>query len=174
MEISGEDFNVEAMDDGPKPFRAFLDVGLTRTTTGNRVFAAMKGAVDGGIDIPHGTKRFVGYDTEADTLDGDRLRHYIFGGHVSDYMRHMQEEDEEKYKSHFARYIKEGINADNLEQMYQDAHTKIRANPSHDAKPKREDIKPKRWNRIKMSRQQKDDRVKQQKAAYLRKLQQED
>ena len=60
------------------------------------------------------TKRFVGYDTEADTLDGDRLRHYIFGGHVSDYMRHMQEEDEEKYKSHFARYIKEGINADNV------------------------------------------------------------
>ena len=54
VEISGEDFNVEAMDDGPKPFRAFLDVGLTRTTTGNRVFAAMKGAVDGGIDIPHG------------------------------------------------------------------------------------------------------------------------
>ena len=54
VEVSGEDFNVEAMDDGPKPFRAFLDVGLTRTTTGNRVFAAMKGAVDGGIDIPHG------------------------------------------------------------------------------------------------------------------------
>ena len=46
VEISGEDFNVEAMEDGPKPF---LDMGLTRTTTGNRVFAAMKGAVDGGL-----------------------------------------------------------------------------------------------------------------------------
>lgn len=44
---------MEAMDDGPRPFRAFLDVGLTRTTTGNRIFAAMKGALDGGIDIPH-------------------------------------------------------------------------------------------------------------------------
>ena len=57
-------------------------------------------------------------------------------------MRHMQEEDEGKYKSHFLRYIKEGITPDNLEQMYQDAHTKIRTNVSHDAKPKREDIKP--------------------------------
>lgn len=52
-ETIGEDYNVEAMTDGPRPFRAFLDIGLTRTTTGNRVFAAMKGALDGGIDIPH-------------------------------------------------------------------------------------------------------------------------
>ena len=60
------------------------------------------------------TKRLIGYDTDADSLDADRLRHYIFGGHVSDYMRHMQEEDEEKYKSHFSRYIKEGITPDNV------------------------------------------------------------
>lgn len=52
-EATGEEYNVEAMGDGPRPFRCFLDVGLTRTTTGNRVFAVMKGAVDGGLDIPH-------------------------------------------------------------------------------------------------------------------------
>ena len=52
-EATGEDYNVEYMGDGARPFRAFLDVGLTRTTTGNRVFAAMKGALDGGLDIPH-------------------------------------------------------------------------------------------------------------------------
>ena len=52
-EVTGEEYNVEAMGDGPKPFRAFLDVGLTRTTTGNRVFGALKGALDGGLDIPH-------------------------------------------------------------------------------------------------------------------------
>ena len=44
---------MEYMGDGSRPFRAFMDVGLTRTTTGNKVFAAMKGALDGGIDIPH-------------------------------------------------------------------------------------------------------------------------
>ena len=52
-EATGEDYNVEYMGEGDHPFRAFLDVGLTRTTTGNRVFAAMKGALDGGLDIPH-------------------------------------------------------------------------------------------------------------------------
>ena len=41
-------------------FRAFLDVGLTRTNKGNRVFAAMKGAVDGGLDIPFKEKCLVG------------------------------------------------------------------------------------------------------------------
>ena len=54
MNVTGEDYNVEAVDDDRRPFRAYLDVGLTKTTTGNRVFAAMKGVVDGGIEVPHG------------------------------------------------------------------------------------------------------------------------
>jgi len=52
-EVNGEEYSVEYTGEGARPFRAFLDVGLTRTTTGNRVFAVMKGAVDGGIDVPH-------------------------------------------------------------------------------------------------------------------------
>ena len=52
-EATGEDYNVESLDDGPRPFRCFLDVGLVRTTTGHRVFAVLKGAADGGLDIPH-------------------------------------------------------------------------------------------------------------------------
>ena len=40
---------VEDTDDGPGAFRACLDTGLARTSTGARVFGAMKGAVDGGI-----------------------------------------------------------------------------------------------------------------------------
>lgn len=44
---------MEALEDESAPFRAFLDVGLVRTTTGARVFGAMKGAADGGLDIPH-------------------------------------------------------------------------------------------------------------------------
>lgn len=52
-EVNGEEFYVEDVDDAPGPFRAYLDVGLVRTTTGARVFGALKGAADGGIDIPH-------------------------------------------------------------------------------------------------------------------------
>ena len=37
-QATGEDFSV----DERRPFRALLDVGLIRTTTGNRVFGALK------------------------------------------------------------------------------------------------------------------------------------
>merc|ERR1712062_847842 len=63
--VDGEHFEIEDLDDGPGAFHACLDVGLARTSTGARVFGAMKGAVDGGLDIPHSTKRFPGYDKEA-------------------------------------------------------------------------------------------------------------
>jgi large subunit ribosomal protein L18 len=34
--------------------RAILDIGLNRATPGARVFAALKGAVDAGLEIPYG------------------------------------------------------------------------------------------------------------------------
>jgi large subunit ribosomal protein L18 len=34
--------------------QAILDIGLARATPGGRVFAALKGAVEGGLEIPHG------------------------------------------------------------------------------------------------------------------------
>ena len=46
----GEDFTVEPNDDGPRPFTCFLDVGLHITSTGSKVFACMKGALDGGTE----------------------------------------------------------------------------------------------------------------------------
>ncbi|KAF9619280.1 hypothetical protein IFM89_006467 [Coptis chinensis] len=52
VEAIGEDFSIEPTD-SRRPFRAFLDVGLIRTTTSNHVFGALKGALDGGLDIPH-------------------------------------------------------------------------------------------------------------------------
>ena len=63
-EPNGEDFLVEESEDGPRPFRAYLDVGLAPTTTGARIFGVMKGAVDGGLAIPHNNRRFPGYDTD--------------------------------------------------------------------------------------------------------------
>jgi translation initiation factor 3 subunit J len=41
FEATGEDFNFEE-GEGKRPFRALLDVGLVRTTTGNKVFGALK------------------------------------------------------------------------------------------------------------------------------------
>merc|ERR1712098_452448 len=58
-------------EDSRRPFKAFLDVGLARTSTGARIFGAMKGASDGGILIPHSENRFPGYDIESKELDAD-------------------------------------------------------------------------------------------------------
>ncbi len=41
-EAVGQDYNVEEADDGPRPFTALLDTGLKRTSTGSKVFAALK------------------------------------------------------------------------------------------------------------------------------------
>jgi len=73
-DIKGEEFHVEALEDGPAPFHALLDVGLRRTTTGSKVFAALKGACDGGMDIPHSEKRFVGFNKEEKKLNPEVLR----------------------------------------------------------------------------------------------------
>lgn len=51
--------------------RCYLDVGLARTTTGARVFGAMKGAVDGGLNVPHSIKRFPGYDAESKKFNAE-------------------------------------------------------------------------------------------------------
>ena len=34
--------------------RAVLDIGIERPTKGNKLFAALKGMLDAGVDIPHG------------------------------------------------------------------------------------------------------------------------
>ena len=83
-------------EDAPRPFKCYLDVGLKRTSTGSRVFGALKGASDGGIFIPHNEKRFPGYDPESKELDAEVLKKYIFGGHVAEYMESLEEEDDER------------------------------------------------------------------------------
>jgi large subunit ribosomal protein L5e len=129
--IDGADFNVEA---GPEraPFKALLDVGLTRTTTGARVFGALKGACDGGIDVPHKDRRFPGSKREEGewVADPEVHRKYIFGGHVAEWMTKLQADNEEAYNKQFKRFVDAGVGADDLETMYTEAHNKIRANPS--------------------------------------------
>jgi large subunit ribosomal protein L5e len=150
VEASGEDFSVEPADTR-RPFRALLDVGLIRTTTGNRVFGALKGALDGGLDIPHSDKRFAGFSKDSKQLDADVHRKYIYGGHVASYMRSLLEDEPEKYQSHFSEYIKKGIEADNIEELYKKVHAAIRADPLIKKSEKEPPKGHKRFNRKKLT-----------------------
>jgi len=105
-EADGEYKLTEASEEGERrPFKAFLDVGLHRTSTGARI------------------------DIETKELDADTLRKYIFGGHVAEYMETLADDDEERYKSQFQGYIDDEIEADGLEELYQEAHKAIREDP---------------------------------------------
>lgn len=168
-EADGEFTLTEAAetDDGERrPFKAFLDVGLARTSTGARVFGALKGASDGGIFVPHSEKRFPGYDMETKELDPDTLRNYIYGGHVAEYMETLADDDEERYRSQFVKYIEDDIEAESLEEMYSDAHKAIREDPfkkvegSGDKKSKEEwKAISKKYNTPKLTKAQKEENV---------------
>ncbi|KAL1194282.1 Large ribosomal subunit protein uL18z [Cardamine amara subsp. amara] len=150
VEATGEDFSVEPTD-SRRPFRALLDVGLIRTTTGNRVFGALKGALDGGLDIPHSDKRFAGFNKENKQLNAETHRNYIFGGHVSNYMKLLTEDEPEKYQTHFSQYIKKGVEPEGIEELYKKVHAAIRADPNPKKTQKSAPKEHKRYNLKKLT-----------------------
>merc|ERR1712199_46103 len=87
--------NNEDEEEGVSAFHANLDVGLKRTTLGPKIFSAMKGAFDGGLEIPHSEKKFYGYDPDEGEYSAEANRDRILGDHVATYMNALEEEEEE-------------------------------------------------------------------------------
>merc|ERR1712022_46305 len=118
-------------EDGPSAFHALLDVGLKRTTLGSKIFAAMGGAFDGGLEIPHNEKKFYGYDADEKEYDAEANRERILGGHVATYMNSLEEEEPEEFEEKFKKYIEAGFTADDMEEKYLAVHKAIRESPEH-------------------------------------------
>jgi len=142
-ELDGEDYHVEDEENDQRPFKCILDVGLQTTAVGHRMWAALKGAVDGGLHIPHTNKKFPGFKPAEEKgqepeYDADAHKEKIFGTHVKEYMEMLQEEDPTKYEAHFSKFIENDIDADKIEEMYSDAHEKIREEPEHAAAEKKD------------------------------------
>jgi len=127
-----------------RPFKAFLDIGLNRTTIGNRVFAALKGACDGGLCVPHSKNIFPGFKHEEkkEVFDVKKHKDHIFGMHVQTYMDELKKDNPEAYKKQFTRWIKcvTDNKVDSLENLYKKVHAAIRAAPV--VKKKKVDKKP--------------------------------
>jgi large subunit ribosomal protein L5e len=154
--VDGSYYSIMDKYDGDKrPFKAYLDVGLVRTTTGNRVFGAMKGACDGGLHIPHKQKRFPGFRIEkAEIQTGKRgkkeenqekdkevftveeHREHIFGIHVQEYYDKLKEEEPAKFKKQFSVWEKT-LAGKSFEDVYTAAHKAIRSNPDREARKDR-------------------------------------
>jgi len=153
-ECNGEDYHVEDEDEGEKrPFKAIFDVGLTRTTKGARIWGALKGAADGGLHVPHSNKNFIGYTASEDKggeaeYDAEAHKERIRGNHVKEYMEMLQEEDPTKYEAHFSKYIENDFTADNMEDAYAEAIDKIKEDPTHEPKEKKEITNTRKGNTI--------------------------
>jgi len=178
VELSGEPYNVADEDaaDARSPFKAHLDVGLARTTTGARLFGALKGACDGGLNIPHNARRFPGSTKEGKEITPNAEVHakYLVAGHVADYMKKLADDGREDSQAHqFSRYTAVGLDADSLAKMYTDAHAAIRKEPNKKRDPlergyfksrkQPKEVKAKKsfQKRTALSRSQRKDRIKQ-------------
>jgi len=166
-QVDGQDYDVEQEGDNPNPFQCVLDIGLARTTTGAKIFAVMKGVADGGIHVPHSETRFYGYDPESKEYNAEAHRDRILGKHVTEYMTHLKDDDEESYKRQFSKFIKEGIDPGMLEGIYKKAHEAIRADPSAAKKEPKKPKEKKRWNAKKYTLRERKHRVANKKAYLL-------
>ena len=82
---------------------AILDLGLIRPTKGAKVFAAVKGALDAGLEIP----------CNSDIIPGlERIE----GRSVSEYAASF--EDKSEYERVFPGYLKRGLNPQDLPEHF--------------------------------------------------------
>lgn len=91
---------------------AVVDIGLHRPVRGARVFAAVKGALDGGLSIPVGEEVL---PTE------DRIR----GEHVAGYAERLREKDESLFQARFSTYLSRGLDPAQLPQHFEEVKQRI-------------------------------------------------
>jgi large subunit ribosomal protein L5e len=146
-EADGNYVNIEELRNSKnieqRPFTCFLDLGLTRATIGNRVFGAVKGAIDGGLNIPCKDKIFPHIregKAKAGNASKNPHRDRIFGLHVQNYME-LLKKTPESFKRQFSVWNK--CMTDNkvtkLEDLYKKIHTEIRKNPDRATSTRKRD-----------------------------------
>lgn len=99
----------KAKENGIK--EAIADIGLNKTVKGSRIYTLLKGALDGGLNIP----------CSPDILPkNERIR----GMHISNYASLLMK-DEEAYKKRFSRYIKDNIDPKEFDKYFDEVKKKI-------------------------------------------------
>merc|ERR1712054_638885 len=116
----------------------------------------MKGAVDGGLYVPHEDKRFPGFTVtreeaaknkrgkqeekgkKTENFEAKVLRDHIYGCHVQAYFDQLKKEDKGKFDRQFSQWQKclTAGKFKNIEDCYTKVHAAIRAKPQHTKKAK--------------------------------------
>lgn len=91
--------------------KAVLDIGLRRVSKGARVFGALKGAVDAGVEVPH----------DEEILPSDtRIR----GEHIAAYAEQLST-DPEKYRTQFSWYLSKKLKPEEIPSAFEKVREKI-------------------------------------------------
>ncbi len=91
---------------------AILDIGTFEALPKTRLFAALKGIADAGIDIPYGEKMIP---------DEERIR----GEHIAEYGRLLAENDKEKYTRYFGKYLEVNKKPEDITTYFDETKSKI-------------------------------------------------
>jgi large subunit ribosomal protein L5e len=139
--VDGTDYDVsadaEAVKQDKRPFKAILDIGSTKSTTGNRVFGVLKGACDGGLHVPHSVRKYPGYFKEEDgkkgTYDAGVHKSRIMGAHIDSYMEELKSNSEDDFNKQFSKWNKclATAKVDSCEELFKKIHAGIRSNPAY-------------------------------------------
>merc|ERR1711976_752644 len=128
--------DVEAVKQDRRPFKAILDIGSVKPTTGNRVFGVLKGACDGGLHVPHSVTKYPGYFREEGqkkgTYDAETHKARSMGSHIDGYMDELRE-NEDDFNKQFSKWNKclQSAKVETVEALFKKVHEGIRKAPVH-------------------------------------------
>ncbi|MEA3254511.1 MAG: 50S ribosomal protein L18 [Candidatus Altiarchaeota archaeon] len=88
---------------------ATLDIGLHPPIKGSRIYSALKGAIDSGLDVP-----------KDDSVFKDEKR--IAGNHVADYASTL---DKKIYEKRFSGYVKAGVDPKDITKSFREVKDEI-------------------------------------------------
>lgn len=92
--------------------RTILDIGLHTPSKGAGIFAAAKGLIDAGIEVPHD-----------ENVLPDESR--ISGEHIAKYAEMLESEDREKYSRIFSEYLARNLRPEDLPEHFKMIKEKI-------------------------------------------------
>ncbi|MBD3228855.1 MAG: 50S ribosomal protein L18 [Candidatus Lokiarchaeota archaeon] len=93
--------------------KALLDIGLHKVSYGSRIFAALKGVTDAGVEIPHSEEIFPSEER-------------ISGEHIETIANNLYDpEDKSRYKKQFSSYLKVGFDPRNYTSSFNELKKKI-------------------------------------------------
>ena len=105
--------------------KAFLDIGLHIPSKGTRIFAALKGVLDAGVEVPH-----------SEDILPDESR--ISGKHIADYGSHLASEAE-VYQQKFSKSISRGLRPEKLSEHFSAVKDKIKSSFEKKVKKQKEE-----------------------------------